>query len=90
MTNLAGTNPGTVEAIDPVCGMKVSPGETKRVALYQGHSYWFCANGCRAAFEANPKKYLDGKKRKGWFRRYMDRLRKANEQEFGASGPKCH
>lgn len=90
MTDLAGTNSGTAEAIDPVCGMKVSPGETKRVALYQGHSYWFCADGCRAAFEANPRKYLGGKKRKGWFGRYLDRLRKTNEQEFGASGPKCH
>jgi YHS domain-containing protein len=90
MTDVARTNPGTADAIDPVCGMKVSPGETKRVALYQGHSYWFCADGCRAAFEANPKKYLGDKKRKGWFGRYIDRLRKANEQEFGASGPKCH
>ncbi|NIM96516.1 MAG: YHS domain-containing protein, partial [candidate division Zixibacteria bacterium] len=29
--------------IDPVCGMKVVPGKTKLVSLYQGHSYWFCA-----------------------------------------------
>ena len=90
MTDIAITNSTTVETVDPVCGMKVSPGESKRVAVYQGHSYWFCAEGCRAAFESNPEKYLEPKKCKGWFGRYMDRLRKANEQQFGASGSKCH
>lgn len=90
MTDLARTNPHAGDAIDPVCGMNVSPGETRLVAVFQGHSYWFCAEHCRAAFESNPKKYLESKKRKSWFGRYMDRLRKANEQQFGGSGPKCH
>lgn len=76
--------------IDPVCGMKVVPGKTKLVSLYQGRSYWFCAQTCREAFEANPQKHLGPKKRKSWLGRYLERLAKANEQEFGASGPKCH
>lgn len=76
--------------VDPVCGMKVVPGDTKLVSLYQGRSYWFCAETCREAFEANPQKHLKPKKRKSWFGRYLERLVKANEQEFGASGPKCH
>jgi YHS domain-containing protein len=76
--------------IDPVCGMNVVPGDTKLVAIYQGHSYWFCAYNCREAFEANPRKYLEPKKRKSWFGRYLERLTKANEQQFGGSGPKCH
>ena len=36
--------------IDPVCKMKVDPGATGLVAIYQGRSYWFCADGCREAF----------------------------------------
>jgi YHS domain-containing protein len=70
--------------------MKVVPGDTKLVAIYQGHSYWFCAQPCREAFETNPQKHLESKKRKNWFGRYLERLSKANEQHFGASGPKCH
>ena len=78
--------------IDPVCGMEVKPGKTKLVSLYKGKSYWFCADGCRKAFEADPDKYLEPKsaKKKGWFGRYLDRMAKSNEKEFGCSGPTCH
>jgi YHS domain-containing protein len=80
------------KAKDPVCGMDVEPGRTRLVAIYQGHSYWFCANACREAFEKNPQKYLEAKppKRKGWFGRYLERLGKANEAQFGKKGPRCH
>ncbi len=85
-------SPTSTTNIDPVCGMEVDPGSTGLVAIYQGHSYWFCAVGCREAFESNPKKYLEPKpaKRKGWLGRYLERLTKANEQQFGGGGPKCH
>jgi YHS domain-containing protein len=89
MEGSATTNEKT---IDPVCGMEVEPGRTRLVAVYQGHSYWFCARGCREAFEKNPKKYLEPKtpKRKGWFGRYLERLGKVNEDTFGCKGPRCH
>jgi YHS domain-containing protein len=82
----------TTKTIDPVCGMEVEPGQTKLVSVYKGRSYWFCAEGCRRAFEADPEKYLKPKhpKKKGWFGRYLDRLAKVNEKEFGCSGAKCH
>ena len=82
----------TTKTIDPVCHMEVEPGQTKLVSVYKGHSYWFCAEGCRRAFEANPEKYLNPKqpKKKGWFGRYLDRMAKVNEKEFGCSGAKCH
>jgi len=80
------------KAIDPVCGMTVAPGKTDLVSVHQGKKYWFCAEGCRSAFEANPEKYLKPKplKKKGWFGRYLERLAKINEKEFGCSGPGCH
>ena len=76
------------KVLDPVCGMKVSPGRTRLVAIYQGRSYWFCAKDCREAFEANPKKYLETKpaKRKGLWGRYLDRLNRATE----GKPLKCH
>lgn len=96
MKNLSTSNKTMAEAIfDPVCGMSVVPGQTKLVSVHQGHSYWFCAEACRQAFEENPQKYLEPKppkpaKRKGWLGRYLERLAKANQKEFGSSGPRCH
>ena len=74
--------------LDPVCGMAVKPGKTRLVSLYQGSSYWFCAEGCRSAFERNPKKYLKSKttKRKGIWGRYLARLTRAT----GGAPMKCH
>jgi P-type Cu+ transporter len=44
--------------IDPVCGMTVDPHTAKHRADYRGHTYYFCAAGCRAKFIADPQKYL--------------------------------
>ncbi len=86
------TNPVTGSRIDPVCGMTVGPARKNLVALYDGRSFWFCADACLNAFETNPRKYLTRKspKRKGWFGRYLERLARANEREFGAGPAKCH
>ncbi len=46
-------------AKDPVCGMDVDPASAQHTGEYQGQIYYFCAPGCRKAFEADPKKYLD-------------------------------
>ena len=77
---------------DPVCQMDVDPGEKGLVSIFKGHSFWFCSQVCRRSFEDNPMKYIESgsPKRKGWFRRYLDKMAKANEKEFGSAGPKCH
>ncbi len=43
---------------DPVCGMEVSRKTAIAEFIYQGKPYYFCANSCREAFEAEPEKYL--------------------------------
>ncbi|MHB1206362.1 MAG: heavy metal translocating P-type ATPase [Rhodospirillaceae bacterium] len=48
--------PHTVK--DPVCGMDVDPHTTKHHAAHGGTTYYFCSAGCRAKFEAAPRKYL--------------------------------
>ena len=77
--------------IDPVCGMPVEPDGTKLVSFHRGYRYYFCAEGCLKLFEADPEKYLHPKpeKKKGWFGRYLDRMAKINEKEFGKEGPHC-
>ena len=48
-------------AIDPICKMEVDtdspPGGQSE---YQGASYYFCAPGCKVAFDQEPEKYLSG------------------------------
>ncbi|HEY6374566.1 MAG TPA: heavy metal translocating P-type ATPase [Edaphobacter sp.] len=44
-------------AIDPVCGMKVSPETSKWSIEHGGKSWYFCGQSCLKKFEANPEKY---------------------------------
>jgi Cu+-exporting ATPase len=44
--------------IDPVCKMKVDPEKAAAKTEYQGQTYYFCAPGCKTAFEKEPDKYL--------------------------------
>lgn len=46
--------------IDPVCGMQVDEKKAAASYEYQGKTYYFCAPGCKAAFEKDPEKYLKG------------------------------
>ncbi len=46
------------KAKDPVCGMEVDPHTAKHRATHDGHPYYFCSNGCREKFVADPQKYL--------------------------------
>lgn len=43
---------------DPVCGMMVDPETAPAKVEYKGRTYYFCAQGCKAAFERDPEKYL--------------------------------
>ncbi|MCZ7665329.1 MAG: YHS domain-containing protein [Thermoleophilia bacterium] len=47
----------TSRVLDPVCGMSVDR-QTAFVGEYRGQSYYFCANGCRAEFSAEPERFL--------------------------------
>lgn len=61
-------------AIDPVCKMDVDEKSTEYRGEYQGKTYYFCAPGCKRAFEADPEKYLEGgggempKEEKPWWK----------------------
>jgi len=45
-------------AIDPICKMAVDEKTAEFVSEHNGKKYYFCAPGCKKAFEANPEKYL--------------------------------
>ena len=46
-------------AKDPVCGMDVDSQTARHTTEYQGTIVYFCAPGCKKAFESDPTKYLD-------------------------------
>ena len=43
---------------DPVCGMKVDESKAQLQVERMGKTYYFCAPGCKKAFEENPEKYI--------------------------------
>ncbi|MXN63628.1 heavy metal translocating P-type ATPase [Stappia sp. GBMRC 2046] len=43
---------------DPVCGMKVTPGEDTPSRDHAGHRYFFCSQRCHDRFVEDPRKYL--------------------------------
>jgi xanthine dehydrogenase accessory factor len=66
------------KAIDPICKMEVDtdnpPGGQSD---YQGTTYYFCAPGCKRAFDQDPEKYLSdqpqGQQKVSFFSRILGR-----------------
>lgn len=44
-------------AIDPVCDMEVEVANARWITEHDGETYYFCAPGCKAAFEKAPAEY---------------------------------
>lgn len=50
--------PVATAVIDPVCGMEVTE-ESEWTAEYEGVTFYFCSEGCRDQFIAEPGKFLE-------------------------------
>lgn len=50
--------PARHEEIDPVCGMSVEVQGARYRTVHDGRTYYFCAAGCLARFEADPAGHL--------------------------------
>jgi len=48
---------GDETAKDPICGMSVKISGAKYIAEYQGKTYYFCSEGCKAEFLKDPAKH---------------------------------
>jgi Cu+-exporting ATPase len=44
-------------AKDPVCGMDVDESKAAGSSVYNGKTYYFCAQSCKARFDKEPEKY---------------------------------
>ncbi len=49
---------GPSVAIDPVCGMEVTPSSAAGAHTYRGTPYSFCSRKCLERFKADPEKFL--------------------------------
>ncbi len=47
-------------ARDPVCRMEVDQKTAVAISKYNGKTYYFCAIGCKKAFDTDPERYLKG------------------------------
>ena len=45
-------------AKDTVCKMEVDEKTAAATSEYKGKTYYFCATGCKKAFDADPEKYI--------------------------------
>ncbi len=45
-------------AKDPVCNMEVDEATAAAKSEYNGTTYYFCAAGCKRAFDKEPETYL--------------------------------
>jgi len=43
---------------DPVCGMEIDAATAAGSSEYEGITYYFCAEACKTAFDAEPSKYV--------------------------------
>ena len=43
--------------INPVCGIPVDKTAPKHIVMYKGQSVYFCCDGCKIKFDADPEKY---------------------------------
>src|SRR4051794_39944224 len=49
---------GSVEVVDPVCGMTVTADASHHPVEHEGTTYYFCCAGCSTSFAADPARYL--------------------------------
>jgi YHS domain-containing protein len=58
LVRLVQTSTARQYALDPVCGMAVDTATTKLTSQYNGNTIYFCAPGCKRAFDQAPEKFV--------------------------------
>jgi YHS domain-containing protein len=61
-------------AIDPVCKMMVDEKKPAATSEYKGQKYYFCAVGCKKAFDKDPEKFLAKKEYMPSIRDYLTNM----------------
>jgi Cu+-exporting ATPase len=46
-----------MKVVDPVCKMTIEAEKAAATSVYKGQTVYFCAQACKAKFDAAPEKY---------------------------------
>ena len=57
-TSIDKNNPKPVYYTNPVCGVPVDMNNPKHIVEYKGEKVYFCCDGCKVKFDAEPSKYI--------------------------------
>jgi len=82
----ASADTGVAPERDPVCGMSVDTATAKWMAEHDGKTYYFCSEGCRTKFAADPAAYL-GEDRFGLPMAHHDHAAHAGHSHMATSAP---
>ncbi|GJM35723.1 MAG: dehydrogenase [Saprospiraceae bacterium] len=58
VTEINGTTASNNLYINPVCGIPIDKATAKHILDYAGEKVYFCCDGCKDQFEANPAKFV--------------------------------
>jgi P-type Cu+ transporter len=47
-----------MKVVDPVCKMVIDSAKAVATSEYKGQTIYFCAKGCKVAFDKEPDKYM--------------------------------
>jgi YHS domain-containing protein len=72
---------------DPVCGMEVNEEKAKYQVHLDHETFYFCSEKCKEFFEEDAGIKTS---KKGFLRKFLDRLANQNRNTYGDTKPKCH
>lgn len=72
---------------DPVCGMWIDPADAVGKAEHDGDTYYFCHDGCREWFQADPSRYVGPGAARDEFDRHHSEGTRDDRGGTGASAP---
>ena len=74
---------------DPVCGMEVSEEKTTHMIHAEHETFYFCSERCKASY-ARQIGINKPAAKKGFLGRFLEKLAKSNEENYGGKPPTCH
>ena len=74
---------------DPICGMEVSEEKALHMIRAEHETFYFCSKRCKESY-AGKIGISKPAAKKGFLGRFLERLVKENEKDFGGKPPTCH
>lgn len=77
-------------AIDPICGMTVNEENAKILLVIDGEVFFFCSASCKERYQQGSGWVKTPAVKKGFFRRFLEKVAQTTEKSYGKKPPTCH